>query len=305
MDEPNTPLPPSTPVPSLSLHPCHSPATFLHTLVSNAVEIKSRPYASLVSLSTVVLQQIGVLALAAVTFLELTHGTLYPRSLLATVGVSLVLGSAAFAWWVSPTSSNDVHYPLSYRMYLQLRPLFLFATVTFAAYHLSPMLGHLMHEISTDTVVATCVLLGLAHLYLCDYFFVTNVTDRLSGVLSVSCALAGMTLLASRLGDPTGEATFAYLMFSLAIFLVSPYVRRFIRERSPFLHGLTTLVLVGWPVPGVWRRSPTMGVMLLVSYLVIATVCPLAFTSIYKYKVVPAGPWVEAAIAGSSTYKML
>ena len=57
----------------------------------------------------------------------------------------------------------------------------------------------LTRTISTDTIVATTAYLLLLHLYLHDYNFVNNVTDKLTGSVSLGAAVFASVLLASRL----------------------------------------------------------------------------------------------------------
>ena len=65
--------------------------------------------------------------------------------------------------------------------------------------HLGPAMQTLTRTISTDTIVATTAYLLLIHLYLHDYNFVNNVTDKLTGSMSLGAAVFASVLLASRL----------------------------------------------------------------------------------------------------------
>ena len=161
---------------------------------------------------------------------------------------------------------------------------------------MSPVFFTLTSSISTDSVISTAVILAFIHLYLHDYFFTTQVTDRLTGVLSFSAAVAACTLLASRMPSP--ESTFAYIVLCLALFLFSPYVRRLVHRASFSLHVVLTALLCLAPLVLILRRSLSAGVLLGLAYLFIAGFCPLAFTSINKYKVIPTGPWDEAVLFG-------
>jgi hypothetical protein len=69
-------------------------------------------------------------------------------------------------------------------------------------FFLSPLYSTLTKAISDDTIIAASVWLLLAHLYMHDYFFETSVADKLSGSLSLACAVAASLLLASRLAQP-------------------------------------------------------------------------------------------------------
>lgn len=66
-----------------------------------------------------------------------------------------------------------------------------------------------------------------------------QVTDSLSGFVSLSAAVAAAGLVASRLGD--AEAAFAYVMLCLELFLLSPYLRRYVRQRSATMHYALTV----------------------------------------------------------------
>jgi len=268
-------------------HPGHKdnslPGNFLWSLVLNAVEHETRSYLVLVGHSTVVLQQLGVAAIAAVASVELYSGRLSPRTTLLVAGLLLVAGWA-FAWVASDGSLGRSLPRAAWQVLMLL----------VGVYNMSPFLANLTRAISTDTVVAAATCMLLFHLYLHDYFFTAQVTDSLSGFVSLSAAVAAAGLVASRLGD--AEAAFAYVMLCLELFLLSPYLRRYVRQRSATMHYALTACLVCAPLPSIFARSLTAGVLCVGVCVFVAAVCPLAFVAIDRYKVIPAGPWDEAEL---------
>ena len=252
------------------------------------MEHETRSYLTLVGHSTLVLQQLGVVATAAIASVELYAGTLSPATALWVAATLLVLGWA-FAWFAS---GGRLGRSVS-------RGAWQVAMLSLGVYHMSPFLSTLTSAIASDTVLLAAVLMMVCHLYLHDYQFTADVTDSLSGFVSLSCATAAAGLVASRLGSP--GATFAYLMLCLELFLLSPYVRRYVRQRSAAAHAGVTALLVLGPLPWIFRRSAAGGFATAGAHAFVGLVCPLAFRASDRYKVIPAGPWDEADVGGVRT----
>jgi phosphatidylinositol glycan class C protein len=87
-----------------------------------------------------------------------------------------------------------------------------------------------------------------------------------------------------------------HVLFALELFLLSPYARRYIKQRSLALHlALTaamTLAVGGLLLPPV---SPAAAAAFGVCVLLVTFACPLALVRAHKFKAHISGPWDEAA----------
>ena len=80
---------------------------FLHSLVTNAIQHEYRPYWDLVALSLTVIQQLGVVAFAAIATVEIATGTvaaslvrLFAFFLLATGSTAaFILNASSLTYW--------------------------------------------------------------------------------------------------------------------------------------------------------------------------------------------------------------
>ncbi|CAD7703032.1 unnamed protein product [Ostreobium quekettii] len=157
---------------------------------------------------------------------------------------------------------------------------------------MSPLLRTLTWTISTDTIISSSCLLLLVHLYLHDYNFVNSVTDKLTGSVSLGSAVFASVLIASRL--PSYQHVFVQILFSLELYLLGPFVRRYIRQMSTTIHLLLTVASLVGSVLLVAPLSPVLTVLYCLTVLLVSFVCPLALVRLHKFKAKINGPWDEA-----------
>jgi phosphatidylinositol glycan class C protein len=96
---------------------------------------------------------------------------------------------------------------------------------------------------------------------------------------------------------PFHPLQFSQVLFSLQLFLLSPFVRRYIRATSVAAHVATTVCMVAAAAAILDPLSRPAALMFVVVVLAIALVCPALLVSIHKYKAKISGPWDEAVPA--------
>jgi phosphatidylinositol glycan class C protein len=84
------------------------------------------------------------------------------------------------------------------------------------------------------------------------------------------------------------------VLLSLELFLLSPFVRRYIHAASTAAHIIVTLLLVAVAVALLAPLSPGLAAALVVGLLMVCFVFPWQLVSITKYKANINGPWDEA-----------
>lgn len=166
------------------------------------------------------------------------------------------------------------------------------ALLTVGVYLLSPTYGTLSKTISTDTIVALSTLLLLLHLLLHDYGFVNDETARLRGVASMGSAVFAAVLLASRL--QTDMRVFSHLTHSLTLFLLSPFLRRYVRRLSFVLHVVVTLGVAAMTTAMMARVSLLATAAHVVTCAFVCFGAPAWLVRIQKFKAQINGPWDEA-----------
>eukprot|EP00899_Mesostigma_viride_P006521 jgi/Mesvir1/15870/Mv03415-RA.1 len=162
-----------------------------------------------------------------------------------------------------------------------------------AVYVLCPVLHQLTVAISDDTIVASAVMLLLAHLFFHDYSYADAVSLKLSGNLSLHAALVAVFLLASRL--PSRTLVFALLLFALELFLLSPMICHLLRWRvGPRAHLAFSWVMVGAATAMLTRvgARPACAFLALTSFVTLA--CPWWLVRQQRHKMQISGPWDEA-----------
>ncbi|CAG9460820.1 unnamed protein product [Pedinophyceae sp. YPF-701] len=255
--------------------------TFLDSLVIGSYETQRREYWSVVLAATAVTQQVAAVAAVAVASVLLYHG----RVATSTVVTASLLVLAA-GWSFCCFSAGRVLGGSLLRVGRQTTLLYV------GVRGMSPLLASLTATISSDTVLAVSVTLAVAHLYLHDYNFTAAASRNLSGTLSLSAAIGASVLVSSRL--PTPECVFAHLIFCLVVFLLTPYIRHFVRARSISMHVALTVALVAAPLPPLAAQSSAAAVALVVVHLFILFACPLLFLHAQQFKLVVQGRWDEA-----------
>eukprot|EP00877_Chromochloris_zofingiensis_P010970 jgi/Chrzof1/6126/Cz17g10210.t1 len=159
-------------------------------------------------------------------------------------------------------------------------------------YLLSPLLHSLTRTISEDSIIAMTTGLLILHLYLHDYNFVNSVTDKLTGTVSLGAAVFASVLIAS--GMPSEFDVFVHVLFCLELYLLSPFMRRYIRQASITAHVTLTLGMVCAAVALLLPLSSNLTTVFLVAVVFISLLCPRWLVRIHKFKAKINGPWDEA-----------
>ncbi|KAL6753573.1 phosphatidylinositol N-acetylglucosaminyltransferase subunit C [Haematococcus lacustris] len=258
----------------------YTPPSFLVELVVNAA-VPRRQYWPVVLSSCAITQQLAVMVASCAVAAQLKAGILDATHLLLTCTLLMTAGYITCAALGGHLLGGSL-----------VRGARQGALLVGGVACLSPMLRTLAATIATDSIIALSVALMTAHLFLHDYNFVNSVTDRLSGALALAAAVLASVLLSSTM--PSELHVFAQVLFSLLSFMLSPFVRRYIRAASASCHVVTTAGLV---CAAAWLLVPlslSASSLFMACVFVLTFVCPALLVSIHKYKAKINGPWDEA-----------
>ena len=258
----------------------HTDATFLRDLVVNA-DVPLRDAWQVFLGSASVAQQASVVAAAAAVPVHLRRGSLAAPAVLAACGVLLGLGYAvccAFGGHVLGGSPR--------------RGARQAALLAGGVYLLAPLLHSLARTVSQDSVAAMAAGLLLAHLFLHDYNFLNSATDRLAGALSLGGAVLASVLVASTL--PSTQDVFAHVLLCLELYLLSPYMRRYIRQASTAAHLALTAAMALAAAALLLPLSAPLAALFLSAVVGVSGICPRWLVRIHKFKAKINGPWDEA-----------
>ncbi|PRW60685.1 phosphatidylinositol N-acetylglucosaminyltransferase [Chlorella sorokiniana] len=253
--------------------------SFLEELVVNAT-VPQRDYATVAWSTLVVDQQLASVAIVGSASFQLYRGGITARQLLLA-DLRSAGGSAP------PISASGL---LDWRQIADGASSL--AALAAATGLLSPLLGTLTENVSSDSIIACACLLLLAHLYLHDYHFTAGLTAHLSGSLALGCAVCGSVLIASRLRSPL--AVYAQLLLSLELYILGPYCRRQVAAASPAAHAALTAGMAGTAGALLSRHSPLLTSAFGCALAFITLVCPWWLVRIHKFKAAINGPWDEA-----------
>eukprot|EP00271_Cylindrocystis_brebissonii_P023035 TRINITY_DN9220_c0_g1_i2.p1 TRINITY_DN9220_c0_g1~~TRINITY_DN9220_c0_g1_i2.p1 ORF type:complete len:385 (-),score=45.67 TRINITY_DN9220_c0_g1_i2:277-1431(-) len=178
----------------------------------------------------------------------------------------------------------------------QLHPSNLFSCLLFflGLFVLSPILQTLTRSISSDTIITSTISLFLLHLFFHNYSYSHSLTPKFTGNLSLMAAIFASVLLASRL--QSHASVFAFVLFSLELFVLFPVFGHHLRCLSTSLHLSCSLALVlptGWLLSCI---SPDLTLAFFLSLVCLAFLCPLWLVRIQNFKLEITGPWDEAKI---------
>ncbi|KAG2484621.1 hypothetical protein HYH03_016575 [Edaphochlamys debaryana] len=255
--------------------------TFLQQLVVND-SVPDRRFWPVVAASGAVTQQLScVVALAAVALL-LREGRLGAEQLLAACALLLALGYATCALLGRQLLGGSV-----------ARGARQCVLLVGGVYGLTPLLHSLTATVSTDSALALAVALSCAHLFLADYSFVNDVTDRLTGALSLAAGVLAAVLVAGRMR--TEAEVFAHVLLSLELFLLSPYARRHVRRSSTAAHAGLTAAMAAAAAALLWPLSPPSTAAFLAAVAAVTLAVPTALVRGHRFKAKISGPWDEAA----------
>ncbi|KAF5843860.1 phosphatidylinositol N-acetylglucosaminyltransferase subunit C [Dunaliella salina] len=270
------PPPPSSSAPNASL--C-MPLP-LRPQVLNA-HVPERSYWSVVVASAAITQQLCTVVAAVAVPVHLRAGNISAQQLLVVCSLLLVLGYATCAVLGNHLLGGSLARGARQGVLL-----------VGGVYLLSPLIKTLAATVSADSIVALTSVLLLAHLFLHDYSFVNSMTDCLTGTLALGAAILAAVLISSLMVSELH--VFAQVLLSLELYLLSPYVRRYIHAASTTAHLAVTVALVGIAVGLLQPLSPGLAASLVAAVLAISFLFPWQLVSITKYKAKINGPWDEA-----------
>lgn len=165
----------------------------------------------------------------------------------------------------------------------------------FTLYFLSPALKTLTKATTSDSIWALSGTLFAVNLFLGDYRSIPSADHpaakaQLPSTLSLTAALSGSTVLASRL--PSNLAVFSLLLFSTLWFGPFPILRSTLSVKPTIF--LTVVLTIGaiWSLVGLGGGAVKIAVGLLVGIAVVAPIGRGFLASRYKDKV--RGPWDQA-----------
>lgn len=162
-----------------------------------------------------------------------------------------------------------------------------------SVYFLSPLLRSLTRTVSTDSAIVLIAILLLVHVFTHDYNFVNDSSiNRLTGVVSLSTGMLSSTIIASLL--PSDLDVFAQVLFSLILYLLSPFVRRYVNQSSSIAHISLGLLMVCGSSSLLFPLSPSLFISFIFLVLAITFLGPYWLIKIRKFKAHISGPWDEA-----------
>ena len=87
---------------------------------------------------------------------------------------------------------------------------------------------------------------------------------------------------------------FVHVLFCLQVYLLSPFVRRYVRSASLAAHVLLTAGMAAAALLLLLPLSSVLSMLYLVVILSVSFVCPYWLVHIQKFKAKINGPWDEA-----------
>ena len=90
---------------------------------------------------------------------------------------------------------------------------------------------------------------------------------------------------------------FLHVLLSLELYLLSPFMRRYIRQASLAVHGTLTVLMLGASVALLLPLSRIITGLFLAAVALVSFVCPYCLVRIHKFKAKINGPWDEAVPA--------
>jgi phosphatidylinositol glycan class C protein len=183
--------------------------TFL-TSVLTSIEVPPLDLLALAKDSSVVAQQLSVVAAFCVVYLHVYYGELSAELLIGLESLLLLTG------WMLRRDILRIR-PTSQMLRHDLRRLVLLVGWLLC---LSPVFATLTRTFSDDTICALTIALFVAHLVLHDYQYVLNYSRTFRGSTSMNAAIFASVLLAARL--PSTPLVFATMALATQAFVLLP-----------------------------------------------------------------------------------
>eukprot|EP00878_Enallax_costatus_P005691 GHUV01005968.1.p1 GENE.GHUV01005968.1~~GHUV01005968.1.p1 ORF type:complete len:398 (+),score=100.30 GHUV01005968.1:2189-3382(+) len=258
----------------------YTDGTFLQQLVVNA-DVPERDFWQVVLGSAAITEQLCTVVAAVSVPVHLRLGLITGQALLWVDIALLLIGYAVCGLLGQHVLGGSLR-----------RGVRQAALLSGGVYLMSPMLHTLTKNISEDSVIAMIVGLCILHLFLHDYNFVNSVTEQLTGTLSLAAAVFASVLFAS--GMPTELDVFVHVLFCLELYLLSPFMRRYIRNASLTAHIVLTVAMVAAAMLLLLPLSRVITAAFVASVVGVSFVCPYWLVHIQKFKAKINGPWDEA-----------
>lgn len=271
----------------------HTADSFLEEMVTNANVIKHDMLKVMLD-SVCISQYICIVTLVVLVWTYTLCSTVDENTLLL-LDVGL-LGLGLFVLLLT-TKTLSINLLLNYLLKISFLIGGLFV--------LSPIYHTLTRSISSDSIWALTASLIILHLFLHDYSGPTTNAPRnleppnLISNISLNASIMASLLIASRL--PSRLSVFAFVLFSLQVFLFAPLVSYCVKKYSFRLHLLFSFGLMIIALSYAYILHKLFFVLLLTSVLAINVVCPYWLTRIQEYKFEINGPWDEAKLCFNIT----
>lgn len=271
----------------------HTDDSFLEEMVTNANVIKHDMLK--VMLDSVSISQYICIVTLVVLVWTYTLGSTIDENALLLLDVGL-LGLGLFVLLLT-AETLSIHLLLNYLLKIS----FLIGGL----YILSPIYHTLTRSMSSDSIWALTASLIILHLFLHNYSGPTTYTQtnleplNLISNISLNASIMASLLIASRL--PSRLYVFAFVLFSLQVFLFAPLVTYCVKKYSFRLHLLFSFGLMIIALSYAYLLHKLFFVLLLSSLLIINVVCPYWLTRIQEYKFEINGPWDEAKLCFNIT----
>lgn len=257
--------------------------TFLQALVVNA-DVPRRDFRQVALGSAAITQQLSAVTAALAVAAHLRIGTISAHSVLVLSAAMVLTGYIVCCF----VGGHVLGGSLS-------RGVRQVSLLTGGVYLLSPLLRTLTKTVSEDSVIAMTAGLLILHLYLHDYNFVNSVTGKLTGAVSLSAAVFSSVLTASCM--PSEMDVFVHVLFCLQLYLLSPFMRRYIRRASVAAHVGLTVAMAAAAAALLAPLSVLLTAVFLVKVIFVSFICPWWLVHIHKFKAKINGPWDEAVFS--------
>lgn len=256
--------------------------SFLTEMRKN-IYVRSYKYWDLVQQTTIIVQQLCVVAFLIVSWWALDEAFITPTSILYLLFPLSVAGFGAHIVLTTREGSRSSGLIASTKTAVVILCLTDF---------LSPILKTLTHTISTDTIYAMSVFMIIGHLLFHDY----RLGDApISRAVSLNMSFFSSVCLASRL--QSSEHVFSFIIFALLLFGFWPMLQRSLRRHMPWLMTPLTILLCLISFSLLTFVHIAAGILFLVLVCFISFICPRYLLSLQLHKNNIYGPWDEAVIS--------
>lgn len=270
----------------------HTDETFL-TSVLTRTEVPPLDLFALAKDSSVVGQQVSVVAVFCVVYVQMYFGKLSAETVIGLETMLLLLA------WVLRRGVLRA-WPTADMLRTDLRKLVLLVGCLLC---LSPVFATLTRTFSDDTICALTITLFVAHLVLHDYEYPLNYSRTFRGSTSTNAAIFASVLLAARL--PSTPHVFATMALATQAFVLLPEEWRAINAHLSSrghlaVAALTVLMTTSLLMVAVSRL---LAAAYLLAILTISGLCPLLLAHLQRNHSEVDGPW-DAAVRAYAKQKV-